>query len=125
MQGGNTGDYAGLCCNRTFGLRKCMADSYNRQGRSGNLAITRNWGAATETTDKTLIRQLDDMYFDIANAINGLVKKNVVTGANPPASSQSNKFLSIGDITVRTDTNAAWIMTSRTTDIDVVWTIIT
>jgi len=54
-----------------------------------------------------------------------LVKKNVVTGANPPANSQINSFFSIGDITIRTDTDTAWIMTSRTTPNAVTWSQIT
>lgn len=92
---------------------------------SSNLPLSRNWGQASKSENPLLINELDDMYFDIANALSLLVKKNVISGANPPANDQRNSFFSIGDITVRTDTNAAWIMTSRTTANAVTWTLIT
>ena len=98
--------------------------SYSREGFGGNLPLTRNWGNADTPEEAVLIRQLDDMYTEIANAVNRLVKKNVISGANPPANDQRNSFFSVGDITVRTDTNAAWIMTSRTTANAVTWTLI-
>ena len=72
----------------------------------------------------TLANQLSKMYTDIANAVSLNIKKNVVSGADPGANEQRNSFFSIGDITVRTDTNRAWIMTSRTTPNAVTWTLI-
>jgi len=92
---------------------------------SSNLPLSRNWGDALQTESPLLINELDDMYFDIANALSLLVKKNILTGANPAANDQRNSLFSIGDIAVRTDTNQAWIMTSRTSPNVVVWTIIT
>lgn len=91
---------------------------------SSNLPLKKNWGGAYTEDNIILIRALDEMYTDVANAINNLVKKNILTGANPAANDQRNSFFSIGDIAVRTDTNAAWIMTSRTDPNNVVWTAI-
>jgi hypothetical protein len=92
---------------------------------SSNLPVKKNWGQAYNEENPNLIRALDEMYTDIANAINNLVKKNVVATGDPPANSQINSFFSVGDIWVRKDTNKAWIMTSRTTPNAVTWIIIT
>jgi len=92
---------------------------------SANLPLKKNFGREVSDEMPQLARQLDEMYTDIANALNNLVKKNILSGANPAASDQRNAFFSIGDIAIRTDTNAAWIMTSRTTPNDVIWTLIT
>jgi hypothetical protein len=91
---------------------------------SSNLPLKKNFGNEVLYQMPQLARQLDEMYTDIANALSLLVKKNIITGANPPANDQRNSFFSIGDITIRTDTNAAWIMTSRTTPNAVTWTLI-
>ena len=92
---------------------------------SSNLPLKKNFGNEVAYQMPQLARQLDEMYTDIANALNLLIKKNIISGANPPANDQRNSFFSIGDITIRTDTNAAWIMTSRTTPNAVTWTLIT
>ena len=92
---------------------------------SSNLPLKKNWGGAYTEDNAILIRALDEMYTDIANAISPLVKKNILTGANPAANDQRNSYFTIGDIAVRTDTNAAWVMTSRTSPNVVVWTLIT
>jgi hypothetical protein len=92
---------------------------------SSNLPLKKNWGEAAKTEEKALLRQLDEMYTDIALSIGILAKKNILSGANPAANDQRNRFFSIGDLAVRTDTNAAWIMTSRTTPEAVTWTLIT
>jgi len=91
---------------------------------SSNLPLKKNWGGAYTPENATLIRALDEMYTDIANSIGVLVKKNILSGADPAANDQRNSFFSIGDIAVRTDTDAAWIMTSRTTPNAVTWTLI-
>lgn len=91
---------------------------------SSNLPLKKNWGQASATESAELIRALDEMYTDIALSLNNLVKKNIITGANPPANDQRNSYFSIGDITVRTDTNAVWVMTSRTTPNAVTWTAV-
>jgi hypothetical protein len=91
---------------------------------SSTLPLSRNWGSSKDLDNPLLFNELDDMYFDIANALSLLVKKNIVNGADPSASDQRNSLFSIGDISVRKDTNTAWIMTSRTTPNDVTWTLI-
>lgn len=92
---------------------------------SSNLPLKKNFGSEVYQMMPQLARQLDEMYTDIANALNLLVKKNILTGADPAANDQRNSFFSIGDIAIRTDTDSAWIMTSRTTPNVVVWTLIT
>lgn len=90
-----------------------------------NLPLYKNFGQEIKELSPTLSNQLSQMYTDLAGALSLAIKKDVVTGSDPSASSQRNSFFSIGDITVRTDTDTAWIMTSRTTPNDVIWTIIT
>jgi len=92
---------------------------------SSTLPLSRNWGSSAVLDNPLLFNELDDMYFDIANALQLLVKKNVLTGADPAANDQRNSLFSIGDLAVRTDTNKAWIMTSRTGPNTVTWTLIT
>ena len=90
-----------------------------------NLPLKKNWGKDIYDISPQLTRQLDEFYTDVANSLALLVKKNIVNGADPAANDQRNSFFSIGDITVRTDTDAAWIMTSRTSPNAVTWTLIT
>lgn len=92
---------------------------------SSNLPLKKNFGREVSEELPFLARQLDEMYTDIANAISILIKKDVTSGADPAANTQRNSFFSIGDITIRTDTDSAWIMTSRTTPTAVTWTKIT
>ena len=92
---------------------------------SFKLPLYKNFGAEIKEISPTLANQLSQMYSDIANSLSQAIKKNIVVGADPSASAQVNSFFSIGDITVRTDTDTAWIMTSRTTPNDVVWSQIT
>ncbi len=92
---------------------------------SFNLPLYKNFGSEVKELSPTLSNQLSQMYTDIANAMFYAIKKNVISGADPLANDQRNSFFSIGDITVRTDTDSAWIMTSRTDPNNVVWTIIT
>lgn len=82
-----------------------------------------NWGSELSKENPELYRQLNDVYFDIAKSSNGKSNKNV-TDSDPPANSQVNKNFDIGDIWVRTDTNSAWIMTSRTSAEAATWTSI-
>ena len=74
---------------------------------SSNLPLKKNFGKEIGDVSKVLLRQLDEMYTDIANALNALIKRDVVTGADPAAVSQRNTLFSIGDITIRTDTDPA------------------
>lgn len=92
---------------------------------SSNLPIKKNFGSQVAKQMPELARQLDEMYTDISNAMNLFIKKNILNGSDPAANDQRNSFFSIGDITVRTDTDKAWIMTSRTTPEAVTWTLIT
>lgn len=91
---------------------------------SSNLPLKKNFGTDVARELPQLARQLDEMYTDIANALNFLVKKNIISGADPSANDQRNSFFSIGDITVRTDTNGVWVMTNRTTPNAVTWTAV-
>lgn len=91
---------------------------------SSNLPLYKNFGSEIRELSPTLSNQLSQMYTDIANALNNLVKKNILTGADPAATDQRNSFFSIGDVAIRTDTDMAWIMTSRTTPNAVTWTLI-
>ena len=89
-----------------------------------------NWGAALRNDNPDLVRQLATAYSDTAQVVNVKVSKYFTDGVqkphtNPPANSQFNQNFEIGDIFVRTDTNTAWIMTSRTTSNAVTWTQIT
>lgn len=89
-----------------------------------------NWGASLRNANPELTRQLSEAYSDTALAVNTKVSKYVTDGvqrphANPPANSNFNNNFEIADIYVRSDTNTAWIMTSRTTSSAVTWTQIT
>jgi hypothetical protein len=83
-----------------------------------------NWGLTIKDTNDVLYEQLTTVYFDIANIVNSKVGRNV-TNVNPVNSSSNNARFDIGDIHINTATNSAFIMTSRTTSNDVIWTLIT
>ncbi len=89
-----------------------------------------NWGASFRNQNPELTRQISDSREQIVQCVNTKISKYTTDGVqrphvNAPASSQLNRNFDIGDIYVRTDTNTAWIMTSRTTDEAVTWTLIT
>jgi len=89
-----------------------------------------NWGTSIRNSNPELVRQLAEAYTDTAWAVNSKVSKYSTDGdrkphVDPPASSDFNKNFDICDIYVRTDTDTAWIMTSRTSSTDVTWTVIT
>ena len=89
-----------------------------------------NWGASLRNFNPELTRQLSDAYTNTAQAVNTKISKYVTDGnqkphVNPPANSDFNKNFEIADVFVRTDTNTAWMMTSRTSSTVVVWTLIT
>lgn len=90
-----------------------------------NLIPSFNWGTALQNDNPELTRQLSQSYSNTAFIVNTKVSKYVTEGADPPASSDLNRSFEIGDIYVRKDTDSAWILTSRTTDTNVTWTIIT
>ncbi len=89
-----------------------------------------NWGTALRNANPELTRQLSSAYSDTALAVNTKVSKYATDGdkrphVNPPALSDFNINFEICDVYVRTDTNTAWMMTSRTTSTAVTWTLIT
>lgn len=86
---------------------------------------TYNWGNEVSDENPHLHRKLSDVYFDIAKTANGKSNKNVTTATNPPADDDVNKNFDVGDVWVRTDSNSAWMMTSRTSATACTWTIIT
>ena len=89
-----------------------------------------NWGASLRNQNPELTRQLSAAYQDTAFAVNTKISKYSTDGiqrphVNPPANSDFNKNFEICDVYVRTDTDTAWMMTSRTTANAVTWTQIT
>lgn len=89
-----------------------------------------NWGISLRNGNPELVRQLATAYSDTSSAVNSKVSKYVTDGVqkphvNPPASSDFNMNFEIADVYVRTDTNTAWMMTSRTTSNAVTWSLIT
>lgn len=89
-----------------------------------------NWGSALRESNPELGRQLSQAYTDTALAVNTKSSKYVTDGnqkpnVNPPANSSFNKNFDVGDFYVRTDTDTAWIMTSRVDAENVVWSQIT
>ena len=89
-----------------------------------------NWGRALRNENPELTRQLAEAYSDTALVVNTKISKYFTDGinkphVNPPANSDFNKNFEICDVFVRTDTDTAWMMTSRTTDTAVTWKTIT
>lgn len=89
-----------------------------------------NWGSSLRNQNPELTRQLSEAYSNLALTLNTKVSRYVTDGnqrphVDPPASSDFNKNFELGDIYVRSDTDSAWIMTSRTTSEAVTWTIVT
>jgi hypothetical protein len=89
-----------------------------------------NWGKDIYDENPNLTRQLSQSYSETARAVNTKVSKYTTDGiqkphVDPPVNDQFNQNFEIGDIYVRTDTNSAWIMTSRTTSQAATWSIIT
>lgn len=79
-----------------------------------------NWGQTLSVENPDLYRQLNDVYSIIASNTNGKCNKASMLTA-PQADNDVNKNYDIGDIWVNTQTNSAWIMTSRTTPTAVTW----
>jgi len=89
-----------------------------------------NWGSSLKNQNPELTRQLSTAYTDTAQVVNTKISKYTTDGdrkphVDPPANSDFNNNFEIADIYVRTDTDTAWIMTSRTTSNAVTWTLIT
>lgn len=83
-----------------------------------------NWGTALYNENRELTRQLAEAYTNTAQVVNSKISKAVRT-SDPPANDPFNRNYEIADIYVRTDTDTAWIMTSRTSSDAVTWTLIT
>ncbi len=89
-----------------------------------------NWGTALLNQNMALVRQLSESYGNTARVVNTKISKYVTDGVqrphvDPPANDQLNANFELADIYVRSDTDTAWIMTSRTTSNAVTWTLIT
>jgi hypothetical protein len=89
-----------------------------------------NWGNSLRNENPELTRQMSEAYSQTAFCVNTKISKYVTNGlqrpnVDPPANSDFNKNFELGDIYVRTDTDTAWIMTSRTSSNAVTWTKIT
>lgn len=89
-----------------------------------------NYGSSIRNSNPELNRQLSDAYTNTAQVVNTKISKYFTDGttkphANPPANSEFNKNFEIGDVYIRTDTDTAWMMTSRTTANAVNWQQIT
>lgn len=84
-----------------------------------------NWGSSLRNENPELTRQLSDAYTSTALVVNTKVTCYVTQLVDPPANSDFNKNFNIGDEYVRTDTDTAWKMTSRTSSTAVTWTQIT
>lgn len=92
-----------------------------------SLLTSFNWGDSLYQQNKELTKQLAAAYTKTANVVNTKTSK-YITDVDPPnavTESQINKNLELGDFWVNKATDNAWIMTSRTTDLLVTWTIIT
>jgi len=83
-----------------------------------------NYGTELKNENPELYNQLNDSYFDIAQVTNTKTSKNVQT-SDPVADAQVNLNYDIGDLWVNSSTNKAWIMTSRITNTNAAWTLIT
>ncbi len=64
-----------------------------------NLPLYKNFGDEVRSLSPVLYNQMSEMYTDIANNLSDAIKRDIVTGANPAASSQRNTFFTVGDIT--------------------------
>lgn len=89
-----------------------------------------NWGKEIEDKYPELFRRLNEIYTDLALVINETSRVAIspnpkIPGSladDPPMDSPFNVNFDIGDKYVRTDTNAVWVLTSRTTPEAVTWT---
>lgn len=86
------------------------------------IAESFNFGRDLPEELKKLYTQLDRMYSTLARGINVKTRTYTSTSA-PSASAQINKEFDIGDSWIKTDTNKVYILTSRTSDIDVTWSL--
>lgn len=83
-----------------------------------------NFGTEIKNVNDTLYNQLNDSYYTTATTVNTKSTRMVNT-INAPANDQINAGLDIGDFWVNSETDTAWIMTSRVTAQQVTWKQIT
>lgn len=83
-----------------------------------------NFGTELKNENQDLYNQLTEMYFKIAQILNTKTSKNNQS-TDPVADAQVNLNYDIGDVWVNSSSNMSWIMTSRVTNSNVVWTQIT
>lgn len=83
-----------------------------------------NYGAEVKNLNDTLYNQLNDSYFSTSVAVNSKSTRMVQT-FDAPANDPVNSGLDIGDMWVNTNTDSAWIMTSRLSLNQVTWKLIT
>ena len=84
---------------------------------------TYNVGDRDNITQERLLELLEDMYTQLAVAINqkpAIYTRNV--SGTPTAASAADDFVSIGDINIKTDTGDVEIATQHDTSSTVVWT---
>lgn len=83
-----------------------------------------NYGSAVRNDNPELARQLQEAYSIIAYCVNTKVSVNVTTIDPPgPATPDTvNQNYNVGDEWVNTDSDTAWKMTSRTSDLLATWT---
>jgi len=83
-----------------------------------------NFGTEIKNLNATLYNQLRDSFNTTATIVNTKPSRNITT-VNPPADAAINASFEFGDFWINKSTNAAWILTSRTTNTAVTWTLIT
>jgi len=83
-----------------------------------------NWGDEIKNINPTLYNQLTNSYSEQANVINSKTSKQAFQ-TDPAATADINASFTTGDFWVNELTNAAWILTSRTSNTTVNWQLIT
>lgn len=85
------------------------------------LPITHAFGDQILEKYPEVYRALNDMYIQIALAINEKSRVYVAED-DPPASDEVNRNFQIGDMWINKTTPEIFIMSARTSDIAVTWT---
>ncbi len=85
---------------------------------------TYNFGDEVKNINSTLYNQLNETYSNTARVVNTKPTRNI-NKADPPSDDVANQSYDIGDFWINQMTNKAWILTSRTSNTAVVWSLIT
>lgn len=83
-----------------------------------------NYGTEIKNINDTLYNQLNDSYYSTATVVNTKSTRFAAT-IDAPANDQANAGLDIGDLWINSDSDTAWIMTSRISPEQVTWKQIT